>query len=82
MGFLSRLRRNRSAAPVNPNTPHKFRQVDDGGFGAAVIRSAGSRTGQPLGMNASLAGTFTRQQRCGVPGCGRERDDAIHFPEG
>jgi hypothetical protein len=81
MGFLARLWRRGSTAPVNPDSPHSFRQIDDAGFGAAVIRSAGSRTGQPLGMNASLAGTFQQQLRCGVPGCGRDRDDPIHFPE-
>ena len=82
MGLFDRLFRRTAKPPVNPSAPHTFVSIDDAGYGAAVARSAGARGGQPLGMNAALAGTFIQQQRCGVPGCGRDRDDPIHFPEG
>ena len=82
MGLFDRLFRRASKAPVNPSAPHRFQSIDDAGYGAAVVRSAGGRGGQPLGMNASLAGTFIQHQRCGVQGCGRDRDDPIHIPEG
>lgn len=82
MRLLDRLRGKAPQAPVNPNTPHTFRSTDDPGMGAAAIRSGGSRGGQALGINVALTGNYTRALRCGVPGCGRDRDDPIHFPEG
>jgi hypothetical protein len=81
LGFFDRFRR-RSKAPVNPSSPHDFQSNDDPGMGAAAVRSAGGRGGQALGMNVALTGNYARAQRCGVPGCGRDRDDPIHFPEG
>jgi hypothetical protein len=56
--------------------------MNDPGIGAAMAGSGGTRGGQALGMNAAITGNFVREQYCGVPGCGRDRDDAIHFPEG
>lgn len=82
MRFFDRLRRRGSAAPVNPNAPHTFHSTDDPGMGAAAIRSGGSGGGQALGINVALTGNYTRALRCGVPGCGRDRDDPIHFPGG
>jgi hypothetical protein len=85
MRLFERLRRNAARAPINPSEPHTFRFPDDPGMGAAAAGAAGSaggRGGPALGMNAALTGNFRRGLRCGVPGCGRERDDAIHFPEG
>lgn len=82
MGFLGRLLRRTPERPVDPNTPHVFKSLNDPGMGAAFARSAGGRGGQPLGMQAAATGNFVRELRCGVPGCGRDRDDAIHFPEG
>lgn len=81
MGFLDRFRRKGSSAPVNPNAPHSFRSNDDPGMGAAAVRSAGGRGGQALGMNVAITGNYARELRCAVPGCGRDRDDPLHFPE-
>lgn len=67
--------------PANPEAPHPFQPIQDDGFVAATSRSAGGPGGQPPGMNVALAGTFMRDQRCGLPRCGRDRDDALHFPE-
>jgi hypothetical protein len=81
LGFFDRFRR-RPKAPINPNAPHTFQSNDDAGMGAAAVRSGGGRGGQALGLNVALTGNYTRALRCGVPGCGRDRDDPIHFPEG
>lgn len=83
MKLLERFRRRRrgSAAP-NPGTPHQFRPMNDGGMGAAFAGTPGTIGGQALGMDAMITGNFIRELRCGVPGCGRDRDDPLHFPEG
>jgi hypothetical protein len=76
--------RTRGAAAPDPGSPHLFRSMNDPGIGAAVsgVGASGGEGGQALGLNAMITGNFVREQRCGVPGCGRNRDDAIHFPEG
>jgi hypothetical protein len=52
-------------------------------MGAAMSGAGGGRSGsQALGMSAALTGNYVRDAQCGVPGCRRGRDDAIHFPEG
>jgi hypothetical protein len=82
MRLFARLGRKRTQGAVDPNTPHKFRQVDDPGMGAAWSGAGGYEGGSPLGMTTAITGNQARDARCGVPGCGRDRDDAIHFPEG
>jgi hypothetical protein len=82
MESFKRLFRGKRELPVDPHTPHPFRSSDDAGLGAAAVRTGGSRGGQALGMNMAVTGNFQRGLRCGVPGCGRDRDEAIHFPEG
>jgi hypothetical protein len=75
-------RRNGGSAAPDPGSPHVFRPMNDAGMGAAAAGAAGTISGQALAMDAAVTGNFVREQRCGVPGCGRDRDDPIHFPEG
>jgi hypothetical protein len=56
--------------------------MNDPGMGAAMAGASASQTGAAIAMDVAATGNFVREQRCGVPGCGRNRDDAIHFPEG
>jgi hypothetical protein len=70
-----------SASP-DPGSPHRFRPMNDPGMAAAAAGGSGTSTGAALGMDATVTGNFVREQWCGVPGCGRDRDDPIHFPEG
>ena len=82
MRFFDRFRqRGRGSAAPDPGSPHAFRPMNDPGMGAAVAGAGGGRGGQALGMNAMITGNFVRERHCGVPGCGRDRDDPIHFPE-
>jgi hypothetical protein len=83
MKLFERFRgRQRGAAAPDPGSPHVFRPTNDPGMGAAAAGSGGTIGGQALAMDAVVTGNIVREQRCGVPGCGRNRDDAIHFPEG
>jgi hypothetical protein len=56
--------------------------MNDRGMSAAAAGAGGTVSGQANIMDAVVTGNFVREQRCGVPGCGRDRDDPIHFPEG
>jgi len=79
MKFQLRLPwRQAEPKPVDPGGPHPFRQIDD--FGIAVLASGASATYAYGGLSGpvALADNFIRKQRCGVPGCGRERHDPIH----
>ena len=83
MKLLERFRgRDRGSATPDPGSPHAFRPMNDPGMGAAAAGSGGTIGGQALAMDAVVTGNLVREQRCGVPGCNRNRDDAIHFPEG
>jgi hypothetical protein len=83
MKLLERFRgRTRGAAAPDPGSPHAFRPMNDPGMGAAMAGAAASQTGAGIAMDVAATGNFVREQRCGVPGCGRARDEAIHFPEG
>jgi hypothetical protein len=75
-------RRDGSKAAVDPGSPHRFRQLNDPGIGAAISGSSVSQTGAGVALNVAATGNFVREQRCGVPGCNRTPDDPIHFPEG
>ena len=83
MKLFERFRRRSggSAAP-DPGSPHRFRPMNDPGIGAAMANAASNQTGAGIGMGVAATGNFVREQRCGVPGCGRNPDDPIHFPEG
>lgn len=83
MKLFERFRRRGggNAAP-DPGSPHRFRPMNDPGMAAAAAGGSGSTAGAALGMDAMVTGNFVREQRCGIPGCNRTPDDAIHFPEG
>jgi hypothetical protein len=83
MKLIERFRRRPggNAAP-DPGSPHAYRAMNDPGMSAAAAGAGGTLTGQALALDAAVTGNFVREQRCGVPGCGRDRDDPIHFPEG
>ncbi|HEY3334202.1 MAG TPA: hypothetical protein VGK16_03105 [Candidatus Limnocylindrales bacterium] len=71
----------RDAMSYNPNHPHPYQQTDDAGLGA--ISSGGavrSRGGADL-TGVVVANRYQRVAGCGVPGCGRPRDDELHAPE-
>jgi hypothetical protein len=75
-------RRTRGSSAPDPGSPHQFRPLNDPGMSAAAAGGSGTISGAALGMDAAVTGNFVREQRCGVPGCGRDRDDPIHFPGG
>jgi hypothetical protein len=61
-----------------PGQPHDFRETGDAGRWAVAAgdtqwaKAAGSFSHVPT------ADDGPREQRCGVPGCGKERSDPIH----
>ena len=81
MRWFDRLRRRRVGPSVNPGKPHAFDPIQDAGLGAMASGAGGGAGGQPPGMSSTLAGKVERSARCAVPGCARERDDPIHWPE-
>lgn len=68
----------RKVDPVDPHRPHTFVVKSDGGIGA--MTPIGGGMGRQVSDIAS-AGAYTRTMGCGVPGCGRSRDDLVHAPE-
>ncbi len=67
----------RQADPVDPRQPHEYRVKSDGGIGA--MAPIGGGMGRQVSDIAS-AGAYTRTIGCGVPGCGKSRDDLVHAP--
>lgn len=63
--------------PVDPGSPHSFRQINDPGVGA-MASGGGPRLGYGTMSSIAVTDNFIRKQRCGVPGCGRDRYDPIH----
>jgi ribokinase len=61
----------------DPRRPHRFRVADDG---IAAVMS-GSGFGETI-QDRLIGGTAASRRAlvCGLPGCGRTRDDAIHAP--
>ena len=83
MKLFERFRgRARGSAAPDPGSPHAYRPMNDPGMGAAMAHASASETGAALGLEVAATSNFVREQRCGVPGCGRDRDNSIHFPEG
>ena len=62
---------------VDPRRPHEYRGKSDGGIGA--LSPIGGGMGRQVSDIAS-ASAYTRTVFCGVPGCGKPRDDLIHAP--
>ena len=62
---------------VDPRRPHEYRVKSDGGIGA--LTPLGGGMGRQVSDIAS-ASAYTRTIYCGVPGCGKPRDDLIHAP--
>ena len=64
----------------DPKRTHAFLETNDAGMGPAA-----SGGGWVSGNQASVLGVTAahlRSTRCAVPGCGKERHDPIHAPEG
>ena len=62
---------------VDPRRPHEYWVKSDGGIGA--LTPVGGGMGRQVSDIAS-ASAYTRTVFCGVPGCGKPRDDLIHAP--
>jgi hypothetical protein len=62
---------------VDPRRPHEYRVKSDSGIGA--LAPIGGGVGRQVSDIAS-ASAYTRTVFCGVPGCGKPRDDLIHAP--
>lgn len=82
MRLFERFHGRRSGSESDAGAEHAFRPMNDPGMGAAASNAGGTESGAALAMGAVVTGNFVRDLRCGVPGCGRDRDDPIHFPEG
>ena len=69
--------RRAEPTPVDPGSPHPFRQIVDPGI-VAIASGGVIGTGYGSASPIAVADNVVRKQRCGVPGCGRERHDPIH----
>ena len=72
--------RAKTKATTDPGRPHAFVETSDSGIGAMA---AGSGMSGRSGGETQLAVTAAvlRATRCGLPGCGKAREDPIHEPE-
>jgi hypothetical protein len=60
---------------ADPRGPHRYWDTDDGL--AAVMSGSAFESGQAANVLGGTA-AFLRSTRCGIPGCGRPRQDPIH----
>jgi hypothetical protein len=62
--------------------PHAFVRPPDPRMGMALGAGHTHQMGGSSGMLPSLliAEATLRTERCAVPGCGKDRDDPIHWP--
>jgi hypothetical protein len=68
----------RERPPIERGRPHAFQAINDPGL-AAFASGAGNRGGvQPAVGSVVLADNYVRKSNCGVPGCGKPRQDPIH----
>ncbi len=63
---------------VEPNQPHRFRQIHDSGLAAMAGRGPLTDRGYSAPTQLLVTNNYLRASRCGVPGCGRPREQAIH----
>ena len=59
--------------------PHEFVEPEDPRLGISLGTGQQSGRSSSVGM-AILAEASTRAPRCALPGCGKERQDPIHWP--
>ncbi len=73
------LGRRRLRTQVNTSGPHPFVEPPDSRLGLAI--GAGQSASQlQSAASALVAGATVRPARCALPGCGKLRDDPIHWP--
>lgn len=60
--------------------PHGFVEPPDPRFGIALGAGQASGRSSVLGMGI-LTGFSVQPARCALPGCGKERQDPVHWPE-
>ena len=71
----------RDPLSYDPRKPHPYQSVDDAGLGAMSAGGFSSRTGGSAVTSIAVTNRYQRTEGCGVPGCGKSRDAAIHAPE-
>ncbi len=75
------LRQRRASTPQGSSGPHEFVPPHDPRLGLAFAAGAGQE-GQLSSSGALLvAGATVREQRCAMTGCGKLREDPIHWPQ-
>jgi hypothetical protein len=63
---------------AEPGKPHAFVRIDDPGMGVMAAGGAGRISGGGVNVGVALTDNHIRKSRCGLAGCGRERNDEIH----
>ncbi len=66
---------------AGPSGPHRFVEPDDNRLGLAL--SVGRTPGQQMGPALAITDASVRVHgaRCSMAGCGKAREDAIHYPQ-
>ncbi len=68
----------RSKPTINPSEPHSFVTPSNNGVGTFAAGVSGNPDG-PGFASAAMTGAYLRaDHRCGLPGCGKSRDDDVH----
>ena len=75
---MDKLRNTLAHAHSDKGGAHPFKETNDAGIGAVASGSGGRQWGNPT---LAVTTAFLRGTRCAVDGCGKTRDDPIHFPE-
>lgn len=70
--------RRQQHRPVHPNEPHAFEPISDAGLATGLAGIGPMDADRPSQL--AMTSRYLRTSACGVPGCGRDRDDAIHQP--
>jgi hypothetical protein len=77
---MDKLRHTLAHAHSDKGGAHPFKETNDPGLGA--MASGGGPAGRATSYTQlAVTTTFLRATRCALDGCGKTRDDPIHFPE-
>jgi hypothetical protein len=63
---------------IGPTRAHPFQETNDAGL-SAFASGGSTESGSQINMLAVTTG-YLRATRCGLPGCGKPRQDPIHGP--
>jgi len=73
--------RAKTTGGTDPGGPHAFVETNDPGVGAVSSGAGPFAQGGTQLAQLAMTTAMLRATRCGLPGCGKPREDPVHAPE-